>query len=179
MSEGVRTPPNGGGFRFKVRAPRDFYGGLALIALAIIAIWTSGDLPGIAWLCLRTRHCASSVRRTAGGCWRAGGAHRPFFRRSANRELCDPRARLGAPGDPCLCRHDPRNQSRAVDHPTPWAGAVHLCRLHGFDLRFHRNALARKPDRCRGDDGVLRRAVCLSAAAPVPAVALGLSRKQS
>jgi putative tricarboxylic transport membrane protein len=29
-----------------VRAPRDFYGGLALIALAIIAIWTSGDLPG-------------------------------------------------------------------------------------------------------------------------------------
>lgn len=46
MSEGVRTPPNGGGFRFKVRAPRDFYGGLALIALAIVAIWTSGDLPG-------------------------------------------------------------------------------------------------------------------------------------
>jgi putative tricarboxylic transport membrane protein len=46
MSEGVRTPPNGGGFRFKVRAPRDFYGGLALIALAIVAIWTSGDPPG-------------------------------------------------------------------------------------------------------------------------------------
>jgi hypothetical protein len=35
MSEGVRTPPNGG-FRFKVRGPRDFYGGLALIALAIL-----------------------------------------------------------------------------------------------------------------------------------------------
>ena len=46
MSEGVRPPPNGGGFRFKVRGPRDFYGGLALIALAIIAIWTSSDLPG-------------------------------------------------------------------------------------------------------------------------------------
>lgn len=46
MSEGVRTPPKGGGFRFKVRGPRDFYGGLALIALAIVAIWTSGDLPG-------------------------------------------------------------------------------------------------------------------------------------
>jgi putative tricarboxylic transport membrane protein len=29
-----------------VRGPRDFYGGLALIALAILAIWTSGDLPG-------------------------------------------------------------------------------------------------------------------------------------
>jgi len=46
MSEGVRTPPRGGGLRFKVRGPRDFYGGLALIALAILAIWTSGDLPG-------------------------------------------------------------------------------------------------------------------------------------
>jgi putative tricarboxylic transport membrane protein len=29
-----------------VRGPRDFYGGLALIALAIVAILTSGDLPG-------------------------------------------------------------------------------------------------------------------------------------
>ena len=46
MSEGVRTPTRGGGFRFKVRGPRDFYGGLALIGLAIIAIVTSGDLPG-------------------------------------------------------------------------------------------------------------------------------------
>lgn len=46
MSEGVRTSPRGGGFRFKVRGPRAFYGGLALIALAIVAIWTSGDLPG-------------------------------------------------------------------------------------------------------------------------------------
>ena len=46
MTEGVRTPPRGGGFRFKVRGPRDFYGGLVLIALAIIAIWASGDLPG-------------------------------------------------------------------------------------------------------------------------------------
>jgi putative tricarboxylic transport membrane protein len=34
------------GFRFKVRAPRDFYGGLALMVLAIVAIWAAGDLPG-------------------------------------------------------------------------------------------------------------------------------------
>src|SRR6476661_10562153 len=47
MSEGVRTSPRGGGFRFKVRGPREFYGGLALIALAIVAIWASGDLPGM------------------------------------------------------------------------------------------------------------------------------------
>ena len=46
MPEGAKTSVNGGGFRFKVRGPRDFYGGLALIGLAILAIWASGDLPG-------------------------------------------------------------------------------------------------------------------------------------
>jgi putative tricarboxylic transport membrane protein len=40
------TSSRGGGFRFKVRGPRDFYGGLALIALAILALWASSDLPG-------------------------------------------------------------------------------------------------------------------------------------
>ncbi|HET9715397.1 MAG TPA: tripartite tricarboxylate transporter TctB family protein [Pseudolabrys sp.] len=47
MSDGANARPNSGGFRFKVRGPRDFYGGLALIALAIVAIWASGDLPGM------------------------------------------------------------------------------------------------------------------------------------
>src|ERR1044072_1774698 len=47
MAEGVKTPPNGGGLRFKVRAPREFYGGLVLIGIAIVAIWASGDLPGM------------------------------------------------------------------------------------------------------------------------------------
>ena len=46
MSEGRRPPRTGAGFAFKVRGPRDFYGGLALIGLAIVAIWASGDLPG-------------------------------------------------------------------------------------------------------------------------------------
>jgi putative tricarboxylic transport membrane protein len=46
MSEGAKSSPNRGGFRFKVRGPRDFYGGLALIGLAIVAIWASGQLPG-------------------------------------------------------------------------------------------------------------------------------------
>jgi putative tricarboxylic transport membrane protein len=46
MAEGVKTSAKGGGFRFKVRGPRDFYGGLALIGLAIVAILMSGDLPG-------------------------------------------------------------------------------------------------------------------------------------
>ena len=46
MAEGAKSSPKGG-FQFKVRGPRDFYGGLALIALAIIAILSSSDLPGM------------------------------------------------------------------------------------------------------------------------------------
>lgn len=46
MSEGNKTVRSAGGFRFKVRGPRDFYGGLALIAVAILAIWASGNLSG-------------------------------------------------------------------------------------------------------------------------------------
>ena len=45
MSE-AKSAPKGGGFQLKVRGPRDFYGGLALIGLAIIALWASHDLPG-------------------------------------------------------------------------------------------------------------------------------------
>jgi putative tricarboxylic transport membrane protein len=46
MPEDAKSSPNRGGFQFKVRGPRDFYGGLALMALAIIAILATGDLPG-------------------------------------------------------------------------------------------------------------------------------------
>ncbi len=46
MSKEAKSSPIGGGLRFKVRGPRDFYGGLVLMALAIIAIVSSGDLPG-------------------------------------------------------------------------------------------------------------------------------------
>jgi putative tricarboxylic transport membrane protein len=46
MAEGTKTSDHKGGLRFKVRSPRDFYGGLALIALAIVAIYLAGDLPG-------------------------------------------------------------------------------------------------------------------------------------
>ena len=42
----AKSSRKGGGFVFKVRGPRDFYGGLALIALAIVALLASGELPG-------------------------------------------------------------------------------------------------------------------------------------
>ena len=33
-------------FTFRIRAPQDFYGGLPLVALALLAIWAGRDLPG-------------------------------------------------------------------------------------------------------------------------------------
>src|SRR5215813_4054935 len=33
--------------RGMIRNPQDFYGGLALVALALFAFWASGDLPGM------------------------------------------------------------------------------------------------------------------------------------
>lgn len=46
MSEGKRAARSAGGFQFKVRGPRDFYGGLVLIGLAIIALMASSELSG-------------------------------------------------------------------------------------------------------------------------------------
>ncbi len=46
MSKEAKPSPRGGGFQFKVRGPRDFYGGLALIGLAIVAILATSELPG-------------------------------------------------------------------------------------------------------------------------------------
>ncbi len=47
MSEnvgGVPEPQNRGSF---VRAPREFYGGLVMVAVALFALWASRDLPGM------------------------------------------------------------------------------------------------------------------------------------
>ena len=46
MSEGVHASPESHG-GFKVRNPRDFWGGLALILLGLFALWASRDLPGM------------------------------------------------------------------------------------------------------------------------------------
>lgn len=46
MAEGNKATRDAGGFRFKVRGPREFYGGLVLIGIAILAIWASRDLAG-------------------------------------------------------------------------------------------------------------------------------------
>jgi putative tricarboxylic transport membrane protein len=46
MSEEAPVSPNRGGFRFKIRGPRDFYGGLVLIAIALLALWATANLQG-------------------------------------------------------------------------------------------------------------------------------------
>ena len=46
MSDGTNTSPNRGGFQFRVRGPQEFYGGLALILVAILALIASSNLPG-------------------------------------------------------------------------------------------------------------------------------------
>jgi putative tricarboxylic transport membrane protein len=46
MSEDVNAPADSGR-RGLIRNPQDFYGGLALVALAVFALWASGDLPGM------------------------------------------------------------------------------------------------------------------------------------
>lgn len=47
MPEEAKHSRKGGGLGFRVRGPRDFYGGLVLIGIAIIALSTSGELPGM------------------------------------------------------------------------------------------------------------------------------------
>lgn len=46
MAEGAKTSPTGGAFRGRIRGPRDFFGGLALVLVAALAIWASSNLPG-------------------------------------------------------------------------------------------------------------------------------------
>jgi putative tricarboxylic transport membrane protein len=46
MNNGVNSGPANTGFRSRIRGPRNFYGGLALIILAALAIWAASDLPG-------------------------------------------------------------------------------------------------------------------------------------
>ena len=47
MSEGVQASPDVPRGGSRIRDPRDFYGGLALIALGVFALWASRDLPGM------------------------------------------------------------------------------------------------------------------------------------
>ncbi len=48
MAEETKSSPvKGGPFPSRIRGPRDFYGGLALVALAAFALWASSDLAGM------------------------------------------------------------------------------------------------------------------------------------
>jgi putative tricarboxylic transport membrane protein len=47
MSEGVKASTGERRRGFRIHNPRDFYGGLALLGLALFALWASSDLPGM------------------------------------------------------------------------------------------------------------------------------------
>jgi len=47
MSKAAKTSPHGKRMRLKIRAPHDFYGGLALIGLALVALWATSSLTGM------------------------------------------------------------------------------------------------------------------------------------
>lgn len=47
VEEPKSSPASGGLFALRIRGPRDFYGGLALVALAAFALWAGSDLPGM------------------------------------------------------------------------------------------------------------------------------------
>lgn len=47
MSEGVQSSRGGSNRGSRIRNARDFYGGLALVGLAVFALWASRDLPGM------------------------------------------------------------------------------------------------------------------------------------
>jgi putative tricarboxylic transport membrane protein len=47
MADGGQTSANGSGFQFKIRAPREFWGGMVMVAIALIAFYASRDLSGM------------------------------------------------------------------------------------------------------------------------------------
>jgi putative tricarboxylic transport membrane protein len=47
MSDGGQSSASGSGFRFRIRAPREFWGGLVLVVIALIAFYASRDLSGM------------------------------------------------------------------------------------------------------------------------------------
>jgi putative tricarboxylic transport membrane protein len=47
MSEGVHASPDLSSGGKKIRNPRDFWGGVALVLLGLLALWASHDLPGM------------------------------------------------------------------------------------------------------------------------------------
>jgi putative tricarboxylic transport membrane protein len=46
MAEGAKPSPTGDGIFSKIRGPRDFFGGVALVVVALLAFWASSSLPG-------------------------------------------------------------------------------------------------------------------------------------
>jgi putative tricarboxylic transport membrane protein len=47
MTDGGQTSAGGSGFHSRIRAPREFWGGVVLVAIALLALYASRDLSGM------------------------------------------------------------------------------------------------------------------------------------
>ena len=86
-----------------VRGPQDFVGGIALMAIAVFALWASSDLQGMRGFSFG----AGTAPRMFGflllGLGAAVAARRRFDRRRASCELSLARSAVRVAGDPVLC----------------------------------------------------------------------------
>ena len=175
MSVKAKSSQKGGGFQFKVRGPRDFYGGLALIALAIIAILASSELPGqhgfafgpgTAPRMFATLLAIVGAIVALTGLFMDGPPIESFAVKGPAYVLVAILAFAGMIRGVSL-----RIDRNSLHHPVVRAGAFDLRRIPHFDHGIERVEMGGKPDRRGGDDRVLRRSVRLSARASVPALA--------
>ena len=144
-----------------VRAPQDYYGGIVLMMLAILALIASADLPGqrgfafgpgtaprlFAVLLFGLSAAVTLVGVTSPG--------------PADREVSTARAAVGPA----------RNHPVRAVHPATRAGRRGLPDVDDLDLRFDRDALDRERDRGGGDDRLLRAPLRLPAQSSIPALA--------
>src|ERR1700740_1432171 len=97
-----------------VRGPQDFVGGIALMAIALFALWASSDLQGMHGFSFGA---GTAPRMFAVLLLGLGAACRHSGRRSASGDVSLARAIVRLAVDPFLCRYDPAAGSRGFRIP--------------------------------------------------------------
>ena len=136
-----------------VRGPQDFVGGIALMAIALFALWASSDLQGMRGFSFG----AGTAPRMFGflllGLGAAVAARRRFDRRRSPCEIPLAGSSVCVAGDPVVCLHDPADGNDLRGHG----------KLHHRGMRNTGDPVDGNADRRRLPDGVLRPFVSLRA----------------
>ncbi len=136
-----------------VRGPQDFVGGIALMAIALFALWASSDLQGMRGFSFG----AGTAPRMFGflllGLGAAVTARRRFDRRHAPCEISLAGSSVRVALDPVVCAHDPADGNDLRCHG----------KLHDRGMRNTGDPVDRNADRRRLPDGVLRSFVSVRA----------------